>query len=70
MTTEPADTLLLASQPADSSATLNAELLGALHLTAAQIHTLTRASQVQPILSLLQVTADGPISKIKQSLQP
>ena len=38
MTTEPADTLALASQPAESLRTLNAELLGALHTDVALIH--------------------------------
>ena len=41
MTTEPADTLPPASQPADSLRTLNAELLGALLMTAVQIHSIS-----------------------------
>lgn len=68
MTTEPADTLALASQPAESLRTLNAELLGALQTDIAQLHRAKFTSAINE--PLLQVTTDGRISKIKQSLQP
>ena len=46
MTREPADTLPLTSQAADSLRTLNAELLGAMRMNVAQLR-LNRSSQAQ-----------------------